>query len=177
MPIGRGSTSMFAAGTSGMAACSASAMSALVSTSTRSGGTRGASRATASAISGRSPTSASSALGRSGVLSGQNRDPMPPANTRAHMPSAASLTPSGSGCSAGAASSASSVSAPVPPTANAASIGSPNGSATSPGEAPKDDGAAGCGDAGDVAGDGDGAADGRWRAGSVMSGGRRARHN
>jgi hypothetical protein len=39
---------MLAPGTSGMAACSASAMSALVSTSTRDGGTVGASRDTVS---------------------------------------------------------------------------------------------------------------------------------
>ena len=77
--------SMLACGTSEIAACSVSAMSALVTTSTRSGGTSGDRRATVSAISGRSFTSASTCLGRRGVLSGQKRVPMPPAKTTAHM--------------------------------------------------------------------------------------------
>jgi hypothetical protein len=116
---------MFAPGTSGMAACSASAMSALVSTSTRDGGTAGESRATVSAMSGRSPTRASSGFGRSGVLSGQKRDPIPPANTSAQSERSVRSSASASGCSAGSVPTASGASAlAVPP--NAASSASPN---------------------------------------------------
>src|SRR6266550_3711729 len=49
----------------------------------RSGGTSPSSRSTAWTRSGRSPTSGSSCLGRSGVDSGQNRVPAPPARMAA----------------------------------------------------------------------------------------------
>ena len=62
---------------------SPSTSDAFVRTSVRSGGTSGARRASVSASSGSSLTSGSSCFGRSGVLSGQKREPTPPARTTA----------------------------------------------------------------------------------------------
>ena len=82
-------------------------MSRLVTMSTRSGGTIGCRRPTVSSSNDRPVTSANSGLGRSGVLSGQNRDPMPPANTTAQRVSPVA------GASAGSMSGNSSVAGPL----------------------------------------------------------------
>ncbi len=101
VPSGRGSTSTFSSGTSRVTERIAGAMSRLVRISTRSGGIAGCSRPTVSSISVCSETSASNGLGRAGVDSGQNREPMPPANTTAQSATSVSGSENAANCSAG----------------------------------------------------------------------------
>ena len=78
---GRGSAITFSGGNVGSSASTASRNDAFVNTSVRSGGASGAMRSSESRNIGASLINGSSCLGRSGVDSGQKREPTPPART------------------------------------------------------------------------------------------------
>ena len=101
VPMGPDSTRMLCAGTAGNTARIAGAMSALVTTSTRSAGISGSRRPTVSAMSGRPPTRASTGFGSVGVAIGQKRDPIPPANTTAQSGGVAVSSGARAACGSG----------------------------------------------------------------------------
>src|SRR3954447_14708847 len=79
VPRAAGSSSRLPGPSSGSASRIGPARCGPVRMRSRSGGTSGTMRSTVSRISGRSEASGRSCLGRAGVLTGQKRDPTPPA--------------------------------------------------------------------------------------------------
>jgi hypothetical protein len=81
VPAGRGSAMTFSAGIAGTAARTASTSDAFVRIIVRSGGAIAEIRSIVSASIDCDESRGSSCFGRSGVLIGQKREPIPPANT------------------------------------------------------------------------------------------------
>ena len=81
VPAGRGSAITFSGGNPGSSASTASRSEAFVSTSVCDSGANDRIRSSVSHSMGESLISGSSCFGRSGVDSGQKRDPTPPART------------------------------------------------------------------------------------------------
>jgi hypothetical protein len=94
VPAGRGSAMRFEVGMSCARLAIGSTSDALVRTSVCSGGQSGAMRSSESRSNGRSLASGSSCFGRLAVLTGQKRDPTPPARiTHQTFPLASGLWP------------------------------------------------------------------------------------
>ena len=93
MPLGRGSAMRFSRGTSGKTFAIAGTSDALVRMSVCEAGTIDATLSTASTSSGLSVTRGSSCFGRPGVLSGQKREPTPPASTTTQMSDVLTMRP------------------------------------------------------------------------------------